>query len=214
MRNTVSSLSATPCLSTMNNYQKHLEQIRQLKGRPELLIHICCGVCSVYPLQYLRQYFRITVFFSNSNIYPYEEYEKRLNALKQYLDDLNDDSITLIEDHYDNENYTKQISLYRDEPEGGKRCYLCYELRMEETFRYASAHHYEYCTTVMSISNRKNADWINEIGEKLQKRYPDVKYLYADFKKGDGITQNDALNKELNLYHQNYCGCIYSIRGL
>lgn len=196
----------------MNNYQKHIEQIRQLKGKPQLLIHICCGVCSVYPLQYLRQYFRITIFFSNSNIYPYEEFEKRLDALKQYLSILNDDSIKLIVDRYDNRDWMERFSSYQNEAEGGKRCRLCYEYRMEETFRYARSHHYDYCTTVMSISNRKNADWINQIGAELEKRYPGVRYLYADFKKGDGITKNDILNKGLGLYHQDYCGCIYSIR--
>ena len=196
----------------MNNLQKHLKQINELKGRPELLIHICCGVCSVYPLIYLRQYFRITIFFTNSNIYPYEEFERRLNALKQYLDYLKDDEIKLIVDRYDNDAYDQIISEYKDEPEGGRRCRLCYRLRMEETFRYASIHHYEYCTTVMSISNRKNAEWLNEIGEQLQKKYPDVKYLYADFKKDDGIIRNDEMNKKLDLYHQNYCGCRYSIR--
>ncbi|MBR5341497.1 MAG: epoxyqueuosine reductase QueH [Erysipelotrichaceae bacterium] len=196
----------------MNNYQLHLKEISELKGRPQLLIHICCGVCSVYPLQYLRKYFKITIFYANSNIYPYEEFEKRLNALKTYLEYLNDPEIKLIIAPYENESYTEKISLYKDEPEGGKRCKMCYELRMEETYRYAMKHHYEYCTTVMSISNRKNADWLNEIGEKLEKKYPQVKYLHADFKKGDGITRNDALNRELNLYHQNYCGCVYSIR--
>lgn len=196
----------------MNNYQKQLKQISEIKGRPKLLIHICCGVCSVYPLQYLRQFFDITVFFSNSNIYPYEEFERRLDALQKYLAHLGDDSIRLIVDRYDNENYTKQISVLKEEPEGGKRCYLCYRMRMEETFRYAQKHHYDYCTTVMSISNRKNADWLNEIGEQLEKEYPGVIYLHADFKKGDGITKNDLLNRELGLYHQDYCGCIYSIR--
>jgi len=196
----------------MNNLQKHQKQIRELKGRPDLLIHICCGVCSVYPLIYLRKYFKITIFFSNSNIYPYDEFEKRLNALKTYLDYLKDDEIKLIVDKYDNEEYTKKISVYKDEPEGGRRCKLCYELRMEETFKYASLHHYPYCTTVMSISNRKNATWLNEIGAKLQEKYPEVTYLYADFKKDDGIIKNDEMNKKLNLYHQNYCGCIYSIR--
>ena len=196
----------------MNNLQKHYQQLRQLKGRPELLIHICCGVCSVYPLQYLRRYFRITIFFSNSNIYPYEEFEKRLDALKTYLEYLNDSEIKLIVDSYDNDSYDLKIREYRDEPEGGKRCKLCYALRMEQTFSYASKHSYPYCTTVMSISNRKNADWINEIGETLQKKYPDTTYLYADFKKDDGITRNDELNRQLNLYHQNYCGCRYSIR--
>lgn len=196
----------------MNNYQKQLKQISEIKGRPKLLIHICCGVCSVYPLQYLRQFFDITVFFSNSNIYPYEEFERRLDALQKYLAHLDDDSIRLIVDRYDNENYTKQISVLKEEPEGGKRCYLCYRMRMEETFRYAQKHHYDYCTTVMSISNRKNADWLNEIGEQLEKEYPGVIYLHADFKKGDGITKNNLLNRELGLYHQDYCGCIYSIR--
>ena len=197
----------------MNNYQIHLKQIKQIQNKPTLLIHICCGVCSVYPLVYLRQYFKITIFFSNSNIYPYQEYEKRLNALKQYLNYLNDDSIKLIIDEYDNENYTKQLEPYKDEQEGQNRCKLCYELRMERTFIYASKHNYDYVTTVMSISNRKNADWLNEIGSKLNKKYTNIKYLYADFKKDDGITKNDQMNKELNLYHQNYCGCIYSMHN-
>lgn len=197
----------------MNNYQLHQKQISELKGKPTLLIHICCGVCSVYPLQYLRQCFNITIFFSNSNIYPYEEYENRLNALKQYLDYLQDDSIKLIIDEYNNDEYMKKLEHLKGEPEGGKRCKLCYELRMEETFKYADKHRYDYVTTVMSISNRKNADWINEIGEKLDKKYSYTKYLYADFKKGDGITNNDSMNKKLNLYHQDYCGCIYSIRN-
>ena len=196
----------------MNNYQKHLNQINNLQGKPTLLIHICCGVCSVYPLKYLRNYFDITIFFSNSNIYPFEEFNKRLDALKQYLNILNDESIRLIIDKYDNESYTKQLSCLKDEPEGGKRCKLCYELRMEQTFKYANDNNYDFVTTVMSISNRKNANWINEIGEKLDKKYPNTNYLYADFKKGDGLVYNDSLNKKLNLYHQNYCGCIYSIK--
>ena len=196
----------------MNNYQKHKLQIQNLEGRPKLLIHICCGVCSVYPLEYLRKYFDITIYFSNSNIYPYEEYDKRLDALKTYLSVLNDDSIVLIEDEYDNASYTKDLSVLKDEPEGGKRCYMCYEMRMRKTFEYANRHKYDYVTTVMSISNRKNAEWINEIGERLNKEYPDTEYLYADFKKADGITSNEKMNKELNLYHQDYCGCIYSIR--
>ena len=193
-----------------NYYQEHLKQIKSLNYRPSLLIHICCGVCSVYPLEYLRQYFDITIYFANSNIYPYEEYMLRLNALETYLNHLSDPNIKLIVAPYDNIEHTKKLAVYKDEPEGGRRCYLCYSLRMEETFSYAQKNGYDYCTTVMSISNRKNASYINEIGEELEKKYG-VKYLYADFKKGDGITLNDRMNKELNLYHQNYCGCIYSL---
>ena len=196
----------------MNNFQKHQKQIQDIQNKPTLLIHICCGVCSVYPLVYLRQFFKLTIFFSNSNIYPYEEFEKRLDALKQYLNYLKDDSIKLIVDEYDYTNYEKQLMPYKDEPEGSKRCKLCYELRMDRSFSYANKQKYDYFTTVMSISNRKNADWINEIGEKLDSKYPNTKYLFADFKKDDGITKNDAMNKELNLYHQDYCGCRFSIR--
>ena len=197
----------------MNNFQKHNKQINELKGKPTLLIHICCGVCSVYPLQYLRQFFNITIYFSNSNIYPYEEFNKRLDALKQYLEYLNDNSIKLIVDEYNSDDYMTSLIPFKDEPEGGKRCKLCYELRMRKTFEYANKHHYDYVTTVMSISNRKNADWINEIGERLDSEYLNTKYLYADFKKGDGITKNDLINKQLDLYHQDYCGCIYSKRN-
>ena len=196
----------------MNNFQKHQKQIQELQHKPTLLIHICCGVCSVYPLIYLRQFFKITIFFSNSNIYPYEEFEKRLDALKQYLDYLKDSSIKLIVDEYDYENYEEIISKYKNEPEGGKRCKLCYKLRMDRCFKYANEQKYDYFTTVMSISNRKNADWINEIGEELDSKYPNTVYLYADFKKDDGITKNDAMNKKLNLYHQEYCGCRFSLR--
>lgn len=196
----------------MNNYQKHLKQISELNKRPTLLLHVCCGVCSVYPLIYLRKYFDITIYFTNSNIYPYEEFLNRLNALNTYLKKLNDSSIKLIVGDYDYDEYDKELSSLKDEPEGGKRCYKCYNLRMEKAFKYACKYKYDYCSTVMSISNRKNADYINEIGEKLNKKYPSVKYLYADFKKGDGITLNEKMNKELNLYHQNYCGCKYSIR--
>lgn len=196
----------------MNNYQKHQKQIQDIQNKPTLLIHICCGVCSVYPLVYLRQFFKLTIFFSNSNIYPYEEFEKRLSALRQYLDYLKDDSIKLIVDEYNYDEYEKHLIQYKDEPEGSKRCKLCYELRMDRSFSYANKQKYDYFTTVMSISNRKNADWINEIGEKLDSKYPNTKYLFADFKKDDGITKNDAMNKELNLYHQDYCGCRFSIR--
>ncbi|MBR4422417.1 MAG: epoxyqueuosine reductase QueH [Erysipelotrichaceae bacterium] len=197
----------------MNDHQKQLQQLSELSGRPELLLHVCCGVCSVYPLVYLRRYFKITIFFSNDNIYPYPEFMKRLDALETYLKVLNDPEIRLIIDGYDNEGWMKEFGHLKDEPEGGRRCKACYRWRMERAFRYASKHRYPYCTTVMSISNRKNALWLNEIGEQLQQQYPSVTYLHADLKKDDGITINERMNKQLNLYHQDYCGCLFSIRN-
>ena len=196
----------------MNNYQKQIEQINNLVGRPTLLLHVCCGVCSVYPLLYLRKYFDITIYFSNSNIYPYEEFLRRLDALQTYLKVLNDDSIKLIIGKYDYDAYDEKLKEHASDPEGGTRCRICYSLRMKETFKYAFENHYDYATTVMTISNHKNAEAINAIGEELEKMYPSVKYLHTDLKKNDGITMNEKLNKELNLYHQNYCGCKYSKR--
>ena len=117
----------------MNNYQKHLKQISELKDRPSLLLHVCCGVCSVYPLIYLRKYFKISIYFSNSNIYPYDEYLKRLKALETYLKYLDDKEIKLIVADYNYEKYDEKLSLLKNEKEGGKRCFLCYSLRMEET---------------------------------------------------------------------------------
>ena len=119
----------------MNYYKKHLEQIAHIKDRPTLLIHICCGVCSVYPLVYLRQYFDISIYFANSNIYPYEEYLKRLDALNTYLRQLNDASIKLIVPEYDNKTFMEELKPLKDEKEGGKRCKLCYYLRMKESFK-------------------------------------------------------------------------------
>lgn len=197
----------------MNNYQKHIEQIKNIENRPTLLLHVCCGVCSVFPIFYLDNYFDITIYYANSNIYPYEEYERRLNAVKQYLQILDNENIKLIIPKYDNESFMKDLKKYDDHIEGGKRCIRCYTKRMQEAYKYASINNYDYFTTVMSISNRKNADYINMIGERLEKKYPNTKYLYADFKKGDGITKNEKMNKDLNLYHQNYCGCIYSLRN-
>ena len=194
----------------MNYLLKHKEQISKIKNRKTLLLHVCCGVCSVYPLLYLRKYFNITIFFSNSNIYPFEEYNKRLNALNEYLNYLNDNTIKLIVPSYDNTSFTKYLEPYKNDKEGQKRCYICYKKRMEEAYKYASDNKYDFFTTVMSISNRKNADYINEIGENLHKTYTNTEYLYADFKKDNGIIENDKLNKKLNLYHQNYCGCLYS----
>ena len=128
----------------MNNYQKHIEQINNLKNKPTLLLHVCCGVCSVYPLVYLKQFFNITIYFSNSNIYPYEEFAKRLAALETYLKTLQDNKIKLIVAQYDNETYTKKLEKYRDEPEGKNRCKLCYKLRMEDAYKYAQKEKYNY----------------------------------------------------------------------
>ena len=214
---TVSSPLAIPCSLQMNNLQKHYQQINELKGRPELLIHICCGVCSVYPLQYLRQYFRITIFFSNSNIYPFEEFERRLDALRSYLDYLDDPEIKLIVDGYDNEGYTKKLSQYKDEPEGGKRCKKCFEFRLKHSHQIAIDYIKQndlssdknYLSTTLTVSPHKNSTLINSIGEEICSNSI-IDFLPSDYKKEDGYYNSIILSKKNHLYRQKYCGCEFS----
>ena len=151
--------------------------------------------------------------YNNSNIYPEEEYEHRLGELKKLLKFYKRDhdfDIKLIEVNYDNKAYMKDLEPYKDLPEGQERCFLCYEKRMDEAFKYADENGFDYFTTVMSISRYKNAVKINEIGEKLQAKYKNTKYFYADFKKKNGEVLGKQIRAKYDLYDQQYCGCQYS----
>ena len=192
----------------MNNYVKQFnEEISKLSGRPNLLLHVCCGPCSVYPLYFLNRYFKITVYYANANIYPYEEYQKRLSELLRYLKMIDRDIEIIIAPYH--RDYQKQLAEYAFEKEGKHRCVKCYALRMKEAYDYADEHGYDYFTTIMSISDHKNADYINHIGQLLEKS-GQTRFLYADFKKQGGIDKNRLMNQKLDLYHQNYCGCLFS----
>ena len=197
----------------MNNYEKKFfNEVNSLSEKKTLLIHICCGPCSVYPLVLLSKYFKITIYYGNSNIYPYAEYEKRLATLEEYLK-LKEFDIDVIVPKYD-QDYQKKLAKYAHVKEGMERCCLCYAMRMKDAYLYAKENHFDYFTSVMSISNHKNANYINRIGENLEEKIGGVKYLYADFKKSGGIDMNRKLNNEINLYHQEYCGCVFSLRDL
>ena len=195
------------------NYQKYLqielENVKMLEKKPKLLLHACCGPCFTIPHEILKDYFGITILYNNSNIYPKEEHDRRLEELKKYLHDLHSD-IKVIEVPYDNENYNKDLEPYKDEKEGHNRCRVCFNKRLKEGFEYASKHGFDYYGTVMTISRYKNAQDINKIGEKLQLDYPTVKWLYADFKKNDGYEKSLIIIKEHEMYFQEYCGCKYS----
>lgn len=204
----------------MNNkktlyYDKSLEEIekiKQLKRKPTLGLHVCCGPCSLFPLEFLSSYFKIVILYSNSNIYPQEEYLRRLEELKNYLKLFNEENksdIELVEFNYDNLEYNKSFEHLKDEPEGGKRCLLCFEKRMDITYKYADEHNFDYFTTVMTISRQKDSYILNQIGERLSKKYK-TKYFYSDFKKKKGIDRGIELRKKYNLYNQEYCGCIFS----
>lgn len=219
MKGIVSSRLETRCLSMVNKnyyYQKQqemLEDIRKLPKKPRLLLHVCCGPCACYPLTILEQYFDVTIMYNNSNIYPASEYEHRIGELKKLLEFYKRDhgyQIDLIEPKYDNETYNLFLEPYKDVPEGQIRCFTCYEKRMDEAFKYADENGFDYFTTVMSISRYKNATKLNEIGEKLQKKYKHTKYLYADFKKQNGEIIGKQIRAKYDLYDQQYCGCKYS----
>lgn len=178
--------------------------------KPTLLLHACCAPCSSYVLEYLSKYFKITLFFYNPNISPISEFEKRYSELIRLTSEMPGcEDVDIVDIGYGNFEFMKISKGLEESPEGGERCFKCYELRMSAAASYAKTNNFDYFTTTLSISPHKNSNKINEIGEALEKKYK-TKYLYADFKKKDGYKRSIELSKQYNLYRQNYCGCIYS----
>lgn len=193
----------------MNYDLKMQEQIDTLTSKKTLLLHACCAPCSSAVLERLVTIFDITIFFFNPNISEEEEYQKRLEELKNFIARLKKDNIKIIEGDYNPANFFTIAKGLEQEKERGKRCFRCYQLRLEETAKIAATHNFDFFTTTLSISPYKNSNWLNEIGEELNTHYAST-YLYADFKKKNGYKRSIELSKEYNLYRQEYCGCIYS----
>lgn len=197
------------------NYQRELEQLISAiePGRvPTLLLHACCAPCSSYCLEYLSQYFSITVLFYNPNISPETEYNKRVDEIRRLIDELPvKNKVSLIEGRYLPTEFYNSVKGLEDEPEGGKRCHVCYELRLREAAITAKELGFDYFTTTLSISPLKDAEKLNEIGKRLSDEYG-VAYLYSDFKKKNGYKRSIELSREYNLYRQNFCGCVFSRR--
>lgn len=193
------------------NYQVKLEEeLNNLSGTPKLLLHACCAPCSSYVLEYLSNYFEITILYYNPNIYPKEEYDRRLEELKTFLPKVEyKNKVTLIECDYIEEEYNTAVKGLENLGEKSNRCYECYKFRLEKACKYAKENNYDYFTTTLSISPYKVSPWINEIGEDLMNKY-DIKYLYADFKKKNGYKRSLELSSIYGLYRQDYCGCKYS----
>ena len=201
-----------------NYYQKFLDEYRKLnetsKGTPKLLMHVCCGACSVYPLIFLAYLFDVTILFTNSNIYPKEEFDTRLLALKKHVKFVNElygVSFKVVEDYYNHEEFKKDLVLYKDEKEGGRRCKLCIYKRFKRLFEYAKNNDFKYVTTVMSISRNKAVDYLNELGKAMEKEYPGVTFINTDFKKANGQDIGVEVSKLEKIYRQDYCGCEFSI---
>lgn len=181
-----------------------------VQNRQKLLLHVCCAPCSSHVLELLEKDYDITVFFYNPNITLKEEYVKRIDELKRFVAEAPfAEGVSVIEGEYEPDIFIDMARGLEDEPEKGRRCYKCYELRMRRAAEYSKAHGYDLFTTTLSISPHKNAGWLNEIGNRLADEL-DINYLYSDFKKKNGYTRSIQLSKEYNLYRQDYCGCIFS----
>ena len=219
MKDIVFLVLETRCLSMENkiNYYKKslqiLDEIKKSPTKPRLLLHACCGPCSTYPLKFLCPCFDVTIFFNNSNIYPAEEYYRRLDELKKFLGYFERDyghHVDIVEVPYDNETYMKDLEPFKNEREGGQRCFICYEKRLRQAYEYANSHEFDFVTTVMTISRYKNAQKLNEIGLKLSSEFKNTKYFLSDFKKAGGMEEARQMRIYYDLYNQGYCGCKYT----
>ena len=198
------------------NYQKILDSVIEsnLKNgvTPKLLLHVCCAPCSSYCLEYLSEYFDITVYYFNPNISIKEEYEYRLSEEKRFIS-LKEfrNPVKLTDSEYCPEDFFAAVKGLENEPEGGLRCRECFKLRLEASAKKAREQGFDYFTTTLTISPLKNAALLNEIGAQMGERYG-VNWLYSDFKKREGYKRSIELSREYDLYRQDYCGCVFSKR--
>ena len=185
------------------------EQLKNVEKGTPLLLHSCCAPCSSTCLERLKDYFKVTVLYYNPNIDEREEYEKRKAEQIRFLKETG--WADFLDCDYEGEAFEEMAKGLEEEPERGKRCYRCYELRLRKTAEVAKEKGYEYFATTLTLSPYKNAEWLNEIGETLGGRYA-LTYLYTDFKKKGGYYRSLELSKEYDLYRQDFCGCRFSKR--
>lgn len=193
------------------NYQLKLDKIIDgLDKRPSLLLHSCCGPCSSYCLTYLKDFFDITVLYYNPNIYPEEEYNKRLSEQRRLIEDYME-GVKLMTLPYDHSEFTEHVKGYENEREGGRRCERCFRLRLMKTAQTAAAGGFDYFGTTLTVSPHKNAQVINRVGEEIKEELTiSPSWLYSDFKKKGGYGQSIELSRKYGLYRQNYCGCEFA----
>lgn len=210
-----------------NQLDNILKNLTDSKEKPTLLLHACCGPCSSYVIEYIAKYFDITILYYNPNIYPEEEYNRRVSELENFLPRFNPavlEKVKLVKDDYEPSEFYDAVGTDKEpelakEAEKGERCRRCYELRLKRAFDYAVTHGFDYFCTTLSISPFKDAQKINEIGmqlyekaykeeEKTDKKLP--QWLPSDFKKKGGFLRSLELSEEYGLYRQQYCGCVFS----
>ena len=196
------------------NYQKELDKLIAKfteEGRvPSLLLHSCCAPCSSYCIEYLSQYFHVTVFYYNPNIYPDDEYYHRVKEQQRFINEFPTKyPVDFIEGDYDKSSFYDIAKGLEKEPEKGKRCHKCYDLRLRRTATVAKEKMFYFFSTTLTISPMKDSQVLNEIGEAIGKELG-VNWLYSDFKKKEGYKRSTEISKEYDMYRQDYCGCVYS----
>lgn len=192
--------------NTLNGYIKKLQNLTNNK---KIVIHTCCAICSGYPLSYLKDMgYQVIAYFYNPNIFPQEEYQKRLDAERTLCRHF---GVELKEAEYNPQEYYDFVKGFENEPEKGARCDKCFELRLLKTAEYAKSVNADEFTTSIVISPHKNFQKLTEIGMEISDR-TGIKYTAIDFKKKDGFLKTNKIAKELNLYRQNYCGCKFALR--
>lgn len=215
-----------PLRSALQHFEAEIqhikERIAQGGPKPSLLLHVCCGPCSSAVIEQLAQVFQITLYYYNPNIYPKAEYERRRDELQDFIESFPPAmGIALEIPPYNSAEYYQAIDVEHEpqlkfQPEKQERCRRCYLLRMERAYQYATDHSFDYITTALSISPHKDSVAINAIGVQLQKKYRieghGPRFLIADFKKREGFKRSLAISAEHDLYRQEYCGCVYSMK--
>lgn len=201
------------------NYQLELDKIidrirSEENGKiSRLLIHSCCAPCSSYVLEYLSDFFAITVYYYNPNIYPESEYYKRVKEQERLIKSMPlKNPVLFVEGEYEPQKYYDLVKGHENDPEGGDRCAICYRMRLEEAAKTARQGGYDYFTTTLTVSPYKNAEKLNKIGSEAAEIYG-VRFLPSDFKKRNGYKRSIELSGEYGLYRQDYCGCVFSQRG-
>jgi predicted adenine nucleotide alpha hydrolase (AANH) superfamily ATPase len=199
------------------NYQKELDKLTETLTKeqyvPRLLLHSCCAPCSSYVLEYLSHFFEITVLYYNPNIYPEEEYHKRLEEQQTLIGEMPFRyPVSFLAGSYDKEKFYEMAKGMEKMSEGKERCFRCYEMRLKRTAEEAVKGNYDYFTTTLTISPMKNAEKLNTLGREIASQYG-VNYLESDFKKKNGYKRSIELSKEYGLYRQDYCGCRFSIEN-
>ncbi|WP_054662488.1 epoxyqueuosine reductase QueH [Lacticaseibacillus camelliae] len=201
------------------NFDQILQQViagwQQTGRRPRLLMHSCCAPCSTYTLEYLTQYADVTIYYYNPNIHPRMEYERRKLVQERFIADFNQrtgNTVRFISAEYRPSDWLAHTKALKDEPEGGARCKVCYNFRLDAVAQKARQLGFDYFGSTLTISPSKNAQWINEGGLEIQHIY-NVAYLPSDFKKRGGYARSVQMCKEYNVYRQCYCGCLFAAKA-